>query len=1042
MWSAIRYRPAQAALLAALSALIVGSAAFAPLYERSLEQALLRDGLSRMSVGSTAIELSAVRPQSGRLEAEQVREVFPSSLADAYHAGSDLWWGAVGVPGRLGVSPVVMYAAQDTCAGLEITTGRCPSAAFEVLASAAEAALQGWALGATLDAREVRPTVPEVPPFAAPVVVVGTYVQTDDPTHWVGITLGGKAGTATADLVATPLMDALVTDAATFVHNQAVSPEPTSVGWLQCHLVVTYLLDRDALTLESLPGVGPALGAATTKGLSAPNAVRVRSSLGELADGVSEGQRQARVIVPLLMTQLALLAVIVLGLVAGSAVEQRRQEIALARLRGGGDRGAARLVLGELGTAVTVGAPIGLVLAWLANAGARSLWLVRGIPAELPVLTVPAALLGLVLAWVCIAAVTRPTVSEPVATLLRRVPPRTRARLVGVTDAAIFSLAVAAVVAVASGNLSGPLALATPALLALAVGMVMANVLTPAAAVLGGWFMARGRLAGALTALQGARRPAVRRIVTIMTVATALAVFASDAVVVGGRNRQGRAREETGASLVLMTDSLDPKVVSSVLAAVDPAGRASTPVVWVRQAAPDAIVTMAVDPARFADVADLGEDRERFDLSPLGRVSEQPPSVRGTRMSVTISSTHLTASPREGSNAPPSTVSADGPVNVYVQLATVDGGRPNVTMGAIPLTTTDPVVLSALVSCPTGCAIVGFGIDQAVGDTRIVRGDLVVGEVRGNTGPAATIGAPDAWLPTGSVGGLADRYPYAVTHTVGASTSVGAYLLDDGSRVGVTSRLQGASLPALVVGHLPVGTTSDTFQGAGLDGLGVNFGSVGSLPYAPGGTTNTAIVSLPALLLRADALSTAGRLDVFVADPSLEKPLRDALAAKGIGVRAVNRESELRDRYDGSASAWGLQLALVVGVLAVVLAALVLVLVAATAWRGRARDYAALRMAGMPTSTLRRASIAEQAVVVLVAGLLGAACGVGAAYLAMPIVPLFTTASPFYVADLRPDLPAVAVTAAGSLLALLIVAAIVGLRLVQRADLSRLQDQQ
>lgn len=48
-----------------------------------------------------------------------------------------------------------------------------------------------------------------------------------------------------------------------------------------------------------------------------------------------------------------------------------------------------------------------------------------------------------------------------------------------------------------------------------------------------------------------------------------------------------------------------------------------------------------------------------------------------------------------------------------------------------------------------------------------------------------------------------------------------------------------------------------------------------------------------------------------------------------------------------SASASGLRLAAVIGALAVLLAALVLVLVVATGWRGRARDYAALRMAGV-----------------------------------------------------------------------------------------------
>ena len=44
--AALRYRRGQAVLLALLSALVVGSVAFAPLYARSLELGLLRGALA------------------------------------------------------------------------------------------------------------------------------------------------------------------------------------------------------------------------------------------------------------------------------------------------------------------------------------------------------------------------------------------------------------------------------------------------------------------------------------------------------------------------------------------------------------------------------------------------------------------------------------------------------------------------------------------------------------------------------------------------------------------------------------------------------------------------------------------------------------------------------------------------------------------------------------------------------------------------------------------------------------------------------------
>lgn len=144
-WAALRYRPAQALLLAVLTALVVGCAAFAPLYERALAQSLLRDGLSRMPPAATAIELTTSREQGARVRAERVREIFPTSLAGVYGPGVERWSGRVFVTGSQGVSTVTMWGSPTPCDGLVLDAGRCPQAPFEVLASTAEARLQGWA---------------------------------------------------------------------------------------------------------------------------------------------------------------------------------------------------------------------------------------------------------------------------------------------------------------------------------------------------------------------------------------------------------------------------------------------------------------------------------------------------------------------------------------------------------------------------------------------------------------------------------------------------------------------------------------------------------------------------------------------------------------------------------------------------------------------------------------------------------------------------------------------------------------------------------
>lgn len=878
--AALRYRRGQAVLLALLSALVVGSVAFAPLYARSLELGLLRGALDRAPVAATAIQLSPSRPAGGAaLTPDVARQAFPPELAGLFDGGSELWSGTVRVDSRLGSATPAMYAAREVCAGLTVDTGRCPVTAYEILVSTAEAGFQGWTLGQVLDAREVRPAVRAVPAFAQPVTIVGTYTQVPDPAHWLRIRLDGRAGSSALDPDGTPLLDAFVTAPATFGEQTS---DPQGRGWRHAVLSVIFLLDRSTISLDDLAQLRPVISGAADAGLRAQPRLTVRSPIGELADDVLEGQRQVRLIVPLLMAQLALLAVVVLGLVAGSAVEQRRQELALARLRGGSASGAARLVVAELGAAVIAGAPIGLLAALGTDALLRRIWLPQPLPVEMPWLAIAAAIVGAAIGLGAVIAVVRPTVARPVSELLRRVPARRHGHAVALSDALVIGVAAAAVLALATGSVTGPLALATPGLLALAVGLALAHVVTPVAARIGARSARRGNTVASLAAVQVARRPAVRRIVAIVTVATSLAVFATDAALVAAGNRDVRARIETGAVAVLSVGTQDPTLVVRALDLADPDRAAATPVAWVIQAGAGAIQTMAVEPRSFARVADLGRDREAFALRRLD----------------------------------------------------------------------------------------------------------------------SSVAAPSA--------GAAD------------------------------------ALPAYVVGGLPPGTTPGMpFQGAGLDGVAVQFAAIGELPYAPGErSTNTAVVSLPALLARPHGTLAVGRMQVFLADPAAEARVSAALQSVGAPVTAVTRTADLQARYDESASAWGLRLAVGVAGLAVLIAGLVLVLVAATAWRGRARDYAALRVAGIPQEVIRRASLAEQAVVVLLATAVGAGCGIASAAMALPILPLFTTPWTALRPDLTLDGAAVVGTVAIALGVLLVSAAGVAAVLVRRATPDRLQEVQ
>lgn len=143
--------------------------------------------------------------------------------------------------------------------------------------------------------------------------------------------------------------------------------------------------------------------------------------------------------------------------------------------------------------------------------------------------------------------------------------------------------------------------------------------------------------------------------------------------------------------------------------------------------------------------------------------------------------------------------------------------------------------------------------------------------------------------------------------------------------------------------------------------------------------------------------------------------------------------------YDQSASAWGLQLALLGGVLAVILAALVLVVLAITGWRSSARDLAALRVSGVSSRAVGRALRTEHLTSVAVGVVLGALCALVGSWIALPELPLFTTPAAVPVADLAPAWLAVVAATLVVAIVLLVVARLIAGAIGRRVRLGAAQ---
>ncbi len=1033
-WSAARHRPGQALTLVLLSALVTASAVLGPLYARSLEHALLRDALDRASVMATGVVVEQVSDGARVPSAATALSRIPASVLPLLEPPTAIVSGQVtlSMAERRGGGGVLVtaYAPAAGCAWLTIVSGRCPTAATDVLVSAAEARFEGWKVGDRVGL--VATPGGQVPDARArdTARIVGTYEQVPDDAYWFGVRLIGRAGTrVVAGLGSTPQVDAPVVAPTFFEKFPAGST-----------LTVTRALDRSALGVDALPSVVATLTAEKARPLG-DSAPTLRTALDEVADTVVRGQAQASVLVPLLLGQLALLAAVVLGLAASAAVEQRRPEIALVRLRGHGVRGARRMLLAELGGLVAVGVPLGAVVAVVVDELVSRVWLPGGGAVDVPAGAVVAAAAALAVGILTVLVAARGPLREPIPSLLRRVPPRQSGFAVGLADAVVVTVAAAGVVTIVTGSVSGPVVLATPALLALAVGLLLAMVLVPVAARLGHLALRRGHVAAGVTALQVARRPGVRRVVAIVTVASALLVFATDAYLAGQRNRAERASLETGAQVVLQTDSKEPRQLRELLRRLDPASAWVAPVAHLQPGNSDAVATMAVVPPAMARVAlptGVGSGPS-VDWSTVSAADLTSAELAGRSATVEVSDVHID---RVLTGLDPSPRARDV-LPLRLELQDSEGGSVSVPMGVVPFRSTGPTRLTAAVPCaPRSCTLVGISIDRAADETRLIGGSVTVDRVTAPGGRPVQLGRL-TWSSYGtpySLDRLEVSRPGFSTVSTRASEPTVARIRFASTGGVVTASTTPAPLPT-VVAPATSGSTPEVTSVNGFVGTAVTVAEKARVRVVPGGFTNVALVDYDALASRASRLYASGSLDVLVADPARVGEVTTALARSGIAVRERTDRAEVLDAFDRSASAWSLRLALVVGVIALLMGALVLVLVGVTSWRSRSRDLAALRLAGVGAGTMRRVGVAEQVAVIVVAVVVGSGCGVVGARLALRLVPFFTTPSEVFVPDVRPAVGAMALSAGVTMVWLVAVGLVLGLWLAGRAVVSRVREQ-
>lgn len=997
--SALGHRRGQTFALVAVAALITACTAFAPVYDRAMQQALVDTLLASATPAETTVAVvsEATVNAGGATDARDPRELrsmVPGDVA-ALLGPPVLGRTALVSPTTGEVPPTGQLVWRDgACEHLQLLSGTCPDAAGEILVSEPDADTFGLSPGSVAT---VRTAVDDR--AVVRLEVVGTYAPYDD-AWWQGLTLVGISSIFRgSDPSASH--DAWLTTEETFVAAPILTAETSQSG---------ARVRASTADVDEVVALGDRARDLARDVRATGGDLRVDADLDGVTDEVRQQTRLAHRTVPLLMAPMAVLTLFVLWLVLAAATEQRRGQVAVARLRGRGPAGAVMLLLVELLPVLLLGVVPGAVAALLAGALARSL-----LPGTAPfeagsgfatavALAVVAVVVTTVLAAVRVAR-------EPLDSLMRGSRLPSVRWTLGAPDAFLVAAVGTGVLAFVTGSLDGPFALAGPALLALLVGLLLAYVLAPTASASGRRLLRRGHMVAGLTLLETGRRRETRAVIVVVTVATALSVFAFDASEVGARNRINASEHDAGAPVVLRVGGRDLDGVRAALDSADPTGRRATPVLVSR-------TTLAVEPDGFRRIAFFPRGGPTgAEWSALAPPDDAPVELTGARVSLDVrSGDALTSKDVLGS---------DSEVVLSLAVTTGTGQLRTIRLGAIPPAGERTTLVAREPACASGCRLSAVQLIAPPGVEILGGLDLVRLRADGRT------------VTWGSWNTTEDEHM-----VIRPSPAPGDTLhLEMDVRGVYPAALTPGWVPPTIPALLPA-TRSDPLGLAvtGVDGSDRPARDVGRLILVPTMPRRSALADLDAISRGAEVTFDAHVEVWLLDDPDLLAAVQTSLGERGIPVGGVRRLSSIQRAYADTVPTWSLAMGAAVGPAVILIAMLVLLVLAVTGWRERARALAILRLNGAGRRTIRRLAVWAQLPAILLAVAAGVVAGVVGATLAMPDISFFAVPPEVPVIDPATAWPAVLLVAVACAVVLPAAAALAGVAVARRAHPERVQE--
>jgi hypothetical protein len=647
--------------------------------------------------------------------------------------------------------------------------------------------------------------------------------------------------------------------------------------------------------------------------------------------------------VPVSLLELLAICWVALYLAVRHGAQERRRDIGLLKLRGSGRARMLLLALGQSAVPMLIGGAVGLIAALPLRPAPGTVDAATARQADaLSLAAVAVAVLG---ALVAAAIAERRALTAPVALLMRAVPPRRTGWRYGTIDAVVVALALAGAYEArsyaAADETATWLALLTPALLAVALGVLIARLLVPIAARAGRAALRAGRLGAAVTATELARRPAVPRLTALLTVAVALLCTAAAAADTISRAGQARASNEVGADRVLIVQADSRSRLLTAVREVDPEGRTAMAVVLSPSAA-----VLAVDASRLAAVARW---RGEYGAAEARAIADRLRTTAGEPVTVTGSTLTLDAG---GGRQRPA---------VGVTLADRDGARVQAMFG--PIDGPRRTYTAKVPVCAGGCRLVSVVL---------------------------LVPPDDAGLPAVRIHGIGGVDPAVLTDRTRWRTEFGAgpkplvvSTGPDGLSLTVTESLMDTTvylddapprLPAIATGSSAPLISAGNPHLQPFPGAAIPVDVVGAAAALPRLGRAGALVDLVAADLMWPDFGGGDSMQVWLtADAPADLP--DRLAALGVQTISSTTTDGVADRYGRQAVPVTVRFQLVAAAVAVLLAAGALGVVVAVERRPRTAELMALRRQGLPAKTAGRAALGGYAVVVglaVVAGLLTA----------------------------------------------------------------------